>query len=542
MVVLAADIALAEDLTVSQISKVTVFTNQALIMRQAKANVTNGRNEILIGLDAFNIDKDSVSATVLGEGELLSVQLKDIYLKEAPQENIQAIEKKIKDLKEAKKQLGNERLSQDRKEKFLDSIINFSQAQVGEDIKTAFPKTEDLSKALAFLDESQAAINKKRESIDIETEDIDKQIAVLERELDSLKGPERKSKKVIEVVFNSAKEQQIEIEASYLAYNARWNPIYKVDVPSALNRVSLIMFSNIAQNTGEDWKDVRLNISNVIPLKGIGLPTLESWILDIVRYEAKPTAECYDLKESSMLSKGMVAGPKQEVISPAPDEKKKADFAQAQKRELPLSFEYQLLQPLTIESKEKETLLPLFAKELSGDFYHYTVPSMSPLVFLVCKTKADKELLSGALNVYFGGRYIGKTFLSEKKAGDEFEVSLGADRELKVKKEKIKDKIDETFFGKIERQTIVRAIGYKITMENIKDKAVKLKIIDNVPVSKTDKIEVKDLKISPEPIQTKYQDKEGVMLWEFNLNPGEKKEIAIEFVLTYPKDIPVYGT
>jgi len=54
---------------------------------------------------------------------------------------------------------------------------------------------------------------------------------------------------------------------------------------------------------------------------------------------------------------------------------------------------------------------------------------------------ADKELLSGPLNVYFGDRFIGKTFLSEKKAGETFSLNLGADRDVKVKREKIKDKI-----------------------------------------------------------------------------------------------------
>jgi hypothetical protein len=38
-----------------------------------------------------------------------------------------------------------------------------------------------------------------------------------------------------------------------------------------------------------------------------------------------------------------------------------------------------------------------------------------------------------------------------------------------------------------------------------------------------------------------YQDKEGVLLWEFDLNPRAKQEINMEFVVTYPKDAPVFG-
>ncbi len=218
-----------------------------------------------------------------------------------------------------------------------------------------------------------------------------------------------------------------------------------------------------------------------------------------------------------------------------------AAFAVAKKSELPLSFEYKMPQSLDIESRDKETILPLFMKKLKGDFYYYAIPKQSALTFLVCKAKADKELLSGPLNLYFGGRYIGKTFLDEKKAGEEFYLSLGADRDIMVKKEKLKDNIKETFFKKIERATVIREFAYKITVENLKSRAVLLKVLDNIPVSRTDRIVVKDIHITPEPAQKNYQDREGVMVWEHHLNPEEKQEINIAFVVTYPKDVLPIG-
>jgi len=178
---------------------------------------------------------------------------------------------------------------------------------------------------------------------------------------------------------------------------------------------------------------------------------------------------------------------------------------------------------------------------MRGDSYYYAVPKRSPLTFLVCKTNADKELLSGPLNVYFGGRYIGKTHLSEKKAGEEFHLSLGADREVMVKREKVKDKVKETYFGKIQRGTVVRELAYKIMVENMKDRSILLKVVDNIPVSRTDKIEVKELIMNPEPAQKNYRDKEGVMLWEYTLDPEQQQEINIEFVVAYPKGLLPMG-
>jgi uncharacterized protein (TIGR02231 family) len=524
--------AYGEEIITAKIKQATLFSDQVMVEREAVTRAVKGPNELLIGVDAFNVDTDSVSARVFGDGEILSVQYKEIYLKEPAQENIKALVKKIEALEDTKRQLEDDKNILAKKEQFLNSIIDFSGTQVPQEIKTNFPKAEDLAKALVFLSDNFKAIKTDGQSLDIKIREISKDIEVAQRELDQFNQQNRKIKKVIEVLFNSKEDQEIRILATYIAYNAYWSPLYKVDVSQGLDNVSLIMFSKIMQQTGEDWQDIKLSISNVIPLKGVGLPALDTWGLDI----ARPIE-----KRKLMYDKAGVAGKMLGQVATEAEQAPEAEFIQSQKKELPFSFEYEMPQAITIESKDKETVLPLFFKEVKGEFYHYAAPQITPLIFLICRATADKELLSGPLNAYFAGRYVGKTFISEKRPGEDFEIGLGADREIKVKREKIKDKIDETFFGKMERQTIIRSMQFKITVENLKEKPAKVKLLDNIPVSRTDKIEVKDIKVSLEPKDRKYQDKEGVMLWELVLSPKAKQEINIEFVITYPKDMPIAG-
>jgi len=533
--IVRASLVFSQETTSSQIKKVILFTNQAFVTRTAETKVRKGLNELLIELNAFNVDKDSIQAKVYGKGQIYSVQFKEIYLKQEPQEKIRNLADKIQALKDEKKLLVAEKNILDKKDKFINSLLDFSKTQVPQDIKTSFPSLEDLKGILSFLDTSCRSINKNREGIVHKIRDLDKEIKMLESELASLKGPARKTKKVIEILFNSRKEQQIKIEASYLTYNAFWSPFYKANVSLGLSNVDLTMFSKIHQKTGEDWEGVKLFVSNVIPLKGAGLPSLNIWTLDIERRARK---------QSSFSPMAKIMEEKKDVTTEADrsfDKAEEAGFVSARKKELPLSFEYELPQILNIESKDKETILPLFSKKLKGEFFYYAVPKRSVLTFLACKTTADKELLRGKLNVYFGDRFISKTHLSEKKAGEEFKLSLGADREVKVKREKIKDEIDETFLKKIQRRTVIRRIAFKITVDNLKNKPVKIKVLDSIPVSRTDKIEVKNIKMLPPPTEKDLYDKKGVNLWEFDLNPREKKEINIEFTLTYPKDTLIFG-
>jgi uncharacterized protein (TIGR02231 family) len=529
--------AFAEKTGPSQIKEVTLFSGQAMVKREAFTTVQKGLNELFLEIEAFRIDKDSITAKIFGAGEIFSVQFKKIPIKESPRENIKALEQKINELKKSKRVLADKKEVLNKEELFLASLIDFSKTQIPQEIKTNFPNMEDLTETLIFLSSNFQKMNNEKQSLDASIEEIEKEIKVLNEELKALRRPVKKVRKVIEILFNAEKEQKIRIVADYLTKNANWEPLYKVSVPMALSEIDLTMFSKILQKTGEDWNHVALSISNVIPLSGVRLPYLSSWLLDVPRPHAKVMGKTGRLAyEEAAPAIDMV---KEKDYSEIPTQE--AAFTTAVKRELPLSFEYRIPQPIDIESRDKETILPLFTKKMQGDSYYYAVPKRSPLTFLVSKTKADKELLSGPLNVYFGGRYIGKTHLSEKKAGEEFHLSLGADREVMVKREKVKDKVKETYFGKIQRGTIVRELAYKIMVENMKDRSILLKVVDNIPVSRTDKIEVKELTMNPEPAQKNYRNKEGVMLWEYALDPEQHQEINIGFVVAYPKDLLPMG-
>jgi len=142
-------------------------------------------------------------------------------------------------------------------------------------------------------------------------------------------------------------------------------PLYKVSVPMTLSELDLTMFSKILQKTGEDWCQVALSISNVIPLSGVGLPSVSSWTLDMPRPLAGiRTKAARPYKEKAVMEvfeEEALGGPEQEEA-----------FATAERMELPLSFEYRIPQPIDIESRDKETMLPLFSRKISGEFYYFS--------------------------------------------------------------------------------------------------------------------------------------------------------------------------
>jgi len=537
---MAGSASAAQGTVASRIKQVTLFSNQALVVREASVQVQEGLNEILLEVDAFRVDTDSVTARVFGDGELYSVQLKDVFATEAPQDNIRSLEEKLRELRASLQALEDGGAVLKEKTRFVAAVVDFAGTQVPREIKTSFPKIEDLEGTVAFVGRSLEQIHRQRQSLDEKIFSTKGEIEAVEKELAALTGRRQREGKAVEVLFHADKPQSIRIEAVYLVQGAFWQPLYKAAVPLDLGQVQLTMFSKIVQKTGEDWRDVDLSVSSVVPLKGAGLPDLTSWILDIVRPEARDTmggrvqlrtaAPAAAVKEKEAMR-----------MANEPRGEQEAAFVSAERKELPLSFEYRMPRKLSVESRDKVTVLPLFTRSFSGDFHHYAVPRRTPQVFLVCKATVDKELLAGPMNVHFGPHFVGKSFLEEKKPGGGFELNLGADREVKVTREKVTDKIKETFFGKFERGTVVRQMAFKIGIENLKAKPITIRILENVPVSRTDRIKVEELKMVPEPAETNYQDREGVHLWTLDLQPRQAREITLSFVVSYPKDEPVMG-
>jgi len=519
----------------SNISEVTLYSNQAMVVREGQAHLNPGLNELLIETTAFNVDKDSVSGQVFGNGEMISVQIKQIPLAEFPQYQVRTLSEKLRKLNQTRKGLSDKKVVLAKKESFLDGLIDFSKTQIPKDVQTRYPNMEDVQETLSFIGSTSTAIYAEIQTLDIALENMDREIAKVQKELAAVSGRSRASKQAIEILFNATQEETARLNVQYLVKGALWQPLYKVSAPLDLSDFDLTMFSRISQKSGEDWKKVTLSVSNVIPVKGVRFPDVSPWQLDLPRpatmllkrvqsnYMAE-TSKAMDLDEEIQASAG----------SPA-------EYVSASARELPLSFEYKMPFPVNIDSREQFSLLPLFTKKISANIFHYSIPGKTSLTYLVAEAKADKELLAGKLNVYFGGRFIGDTSLSEKKPSEPFSLNLGADRSVKVHRKKLKDKIKETYFGAIQRDTVVRSFSYKISAENIKDKSITLKIVDRVPVSRTDKIEVKDILMTPKPTQSNYQDKEGVHLWVFQLSPGETQEIDLDFTVAYPAESPPFG-
>ncbi len=153
----------------------------------------------------------------------------------------------------------------------------------------------------------------------------------------------------------------------------------------------------------------------------------------------------------------------------------------------------------------------------------------------------DLQLLAGRVNIFLEGDFVGTSSIDNIGPGEEFDLYLGADENVKVKREQIEKKVDETLIAGIPSPTKRTSFKYKLTVESYKSKKINVNLFEAMPVSEDDRIKVKIEKASLEPKEKDWKDRKGVWLWDLELEPRQKREIIYSYIIEHPRDMQVEG-
>ena len=73
--------------------------------------------------------------------------------------------------------------------------------------------------------------------------------------------------------------------------------------------------------------------------------------------------------------------------------------------------------------------------------------------------------------------------------------------------------------------------GYEIEIRNNKNKAIKLELFDQIPLTNDKQITVE----VEETTSANYNDKTGILKWKLELIPKKTKKLMVKYVVKYPK-------
>lgn len=194
------------------------------------------------------------------------------------------------------------------------------------------------------------------------------------------------------------------------------------------------------------------------------------------------------------------------------------------------AVDFEINTPYTVKSDNKNYTVDMAVYELPAFYQYYSVPKIDKDAFLIANiTDWEKyNLLEGEANVFFENTYVGKTLLDVRYASDTMEISLGRDKQVSVKREKTQDYTESQLLGSKKEEFRT----WKTTVKNNKSQPVNMIILDQVPVSTMEEIEVIVRNISG----AKHNTETGEIKWEFTLQPAGQNEFELNYSVRYPKN------
>ena len=192
-------------------------------------------------------------------------------------------------------------------------------------------------------------------------------------------------------------------------------------------------------------------------------------------------------------------------------------------------IEFNIEIPYTVLSENKNTIVELKHYLLPAEYEYYCVPKVDKDAFLLANISDWEQynLLEGEANIFFENTYVGKTILDVRSQSDTLNISLGRDKSISVKREKIKEYTSRKFLG----SKVETSRGWKINVKNNKSQSVSMVLFDQVPVSTMQEIEVAPEKLTDGVLNTET----GEVKWTLTLQPQQSTEIDFCYKVKYPK-------
>lgn len=499
---------------------VTVYPDRAQLSHETTVEIPAGITILKLGGLSPYIDVQSIQVKGYGAFTILSVNHQNNYLEnleELPEiksirNQIEALQIKVEDEKAAISILKE-------KEAFL--VANRAIL-----VKETTFSVEQLKSVMDLytsnMDQVTMTVLKKTRLI----KDYEKQIAVLQKQVADRIGKQQLPSGEISVSVSSEQPVTGKISFAYVVSNAGWYPSYDIRVDDITKPVNIFYKANVFQNTGVEWKNVKLSFSNATPWVSGDVPVLFPWFVDYYYPQ-----QLYIRGNSTRALKSEAPA----MMEVAADNAKEARAEEAmpimvekQVGETTITFDVAI--PYSIAADGKIQTIEIQRTSTPADYKYVTTPKASPLAYLTANITnwAEQSLQSGEATLYFENTFVGKSYLNVNQLTDTLVLSLGTDNSILIKREKRQDFTSKKVIGTNKTETY----SFLITIRNNKATPVKLTLNDQIPVSSNSGITV-----TPEELTGGHLiAQSGLVKWDLEINPQEIKKIILTYSVKYPKD------
>lgn len=258
----------------SKIAGVTVFMNGAQVLRQSDlVELPQGVSLLVFSGLSSSIETQSLQAKGEGSFTILSVTRQNNFLLEKKKsEQKLVLESKSEGISDKMIALRNEIAVYKSEEEMLMK----NQTVMGPNVNYDLVK---LKAALDFQKQRLSEAKAKQISIEKEINQLQEQLNKLNRQIAEVDGKPIGNASDVVVKVSAKTATKGKFTLTYLVKNASWYPSYDIRAIDVASPIQLVYKANVSQNSGEDWRNVKLTLSSGNPSNNNEKPKLPTYSL-----------------------------------------------------------------------------------------------------------------------------------------------------------------------------------------------------------------------------------------------------------------------
>jgi uncharacterized protein (TIGR02231 family) len=501
---------------VPDISEVTVYRSGARIFAEKRLELNSGNQWVKFTGVSSEADNQSIQVAADGGVVILSVNHELDYL--SGNDQTPAVKNLMKQRDQLQKTVEKEKMQLD----ILEKEMQFMQVNMKVTGTNTTTKVAELAPVYDYFVSKISEITREKKWRSDSIQSWGERITQISNQIGDMKTSQKIPAGVIVVNVDVPVKTNALFQLNYLIQNAAWYPVYDIRVKNIELPVMLNYKANLYQNSGIDWKDVKLRFSSANPSQTGILPELTPWFLNI-QTPPKIMIRGYVVRQDQMMMKSANALEAAAEQAPAPPPPMMTT------EESGTTVEFVMEKPYTVPSNGKNMQVDVSTVSVPAIYSYLSIPKLDPSAHLKARLTNWEQLnlMPGEANIYFEGSFTGKTYLNTKDFSDTLDISLGTDRNISVQRTLEKEfSTTRLLASKTEAMK-----SWKLSVRNNKSQKISITIKDQVPLSGSSEIEVTDTQISG----GKLNPETGEVTWQLDIKPSEKAEKKLTYTVRYPK-------
>ena len=194
---------------------------------------------------------------------------------------------------------------------------------------------------------------------------------------------------------------------------------------------------------------------------------------------------------------------------------------------------YSLKQPVSLKTLRQQQLVHISNLNLEAEMYHIATPLLSSYAYRESQmTNTETSLLSGPASIYLDDQFVGRTEIPSTANGQLLTIGFGADPQVRTRRE-LMDKQENVQGGNLQLQ-----FAYRLVINNFKDRPIKLRLLDRMPVTREQQqlsvsLDDSQQPLSDDALYNRVERPQGVLRWDLTVPAGRHGSQAFDVQYGY---------